>query len=98
VPALVNQILEKHQLTIDQIDYFIFHQANGVMLEFLRKKLKIPQSKFIVNIENTGNTVSATIPIAMKELPQLNNGDKILLAGFGIGYTWGATIIEYHKN
>ena len=97
VPKLINQIIQKHRLTIDEIDYFIFHQANGVMLEFLRKKLKIPQSKFIINIENTGNTVSATIPIAMKELPKLRHGDKILLAGFGIGYTWGATIIEYSE-
>ncbi len=98
VPQLINQVLTKHQLAIDDIDFFIFHQANGVMLEFLRKKLKIPKEKFIINIENTGNTVSATIPIAMTELPPLKENQKILLAGFGIGYTWGATIIEYTKN
>ncbi|HCQ30184.1 MAG TPA: 3-oxoacyl-ACP synthase [Flavobacteriales bacterium] len=97
VPQLIKQVTEKHGLTIDDIDYFIFHQANGVMLEFLRKKLKIPESKFIVNIENTGNTVSATIPIAMNTLPKLKNGDKVLLAGFGIGYTWGATIVDYSE-
>ncbi len=67
------------------------------MLEFIRKRLKIPEEKFIINIENIGNTVSATIPIALKEMIEkgieLKKGNKILLGGFGIGYSWGATII-----
>ena len=66
------------------------------MLEFLRKRLKIPKEKFIISLENIGNTVSSTIPIAMKELLDNNRikpGNKIMVAGFGIGFSWGATII-----
>jgi 3-oxoacyl-[acyl-carrier-protein] synthase-3 len=67
------------------------------MLDYLRKKIKIDSKKFYQNIENTGNTVSATIPIALKDCIDqrlVKPGDKILLCGFGVGYSWGATIIE----
>lgn len=96
VPKLVKEVLNKHQLDINEIDFFIFHQANGTMLEFLRKRMKIPPEKFIISIEQVGNTVSATIPIAMKEVvddDRFKPGHKILVAGFGIGYSWGATIL-----
>ena len=98
VPKLVNEVLEKNNLTKDDIDYFILHQANGQMLDFLRKRMKIPSEKFIINIENIGNTVSATIPIALYETFRANKikkGSKVLVAGFGIGYSWGATILKY---
>ncbi len=97
IPGLVNRVLEKHQLTVETIDYVIFHQANKFMLDYLRKKLKIAPEKFYQNMENTGNTVSATIPIALKDCIDQNiikQGDKVLLCGFGVGYSWGATIIE----
>lgn len=98
VPALIEEILEKNNLKKDDIDYFIFHQANSFMLEVLRKKIKIPQEKFFNDIRYTGNTVSSSIPIAMHQLikeNKLKRGMKILLAGFGIGYTLGATVIEF---
>jgi len=67
------------------------------MLEFIRKRLKIPKGKFIINIKDVGNTVSATIPIALKEMidkkSKLKKGHKIFLGGFGIGYSWGGTIV-----
>ena len=73
------------------------HQANGVMLDFLRKKIKIPKEKFITNIEHIGNTVSASIPLAIeKELisnKKIKPNTTILIAGFGIGYSWGGTIL-----
>lgn len=97
IPGLVNRVLEKNQLTIETIDYVIFHQANKFMLDYLRKKIKIVPEKFYQNMENTGNTVSATIPIALKDCVDhkiVKPGDKILLCGFGVGYSWGATIIE----
>ena len=68
------------------------------MLNYLRKKAKIPEEKFYINMENTGNTVSATIPIALKnclEEGKIQKGHKVLIAGFGVGYSWGATIIEF---
>jgi 3-oxoacyl-[acyl-carrier-protein] synthase-3 len=95
IPDLIHKTLEKNQLQIEDIDYFIFHQANQYMLEYLRKKLNIPENKFFMDMRNTGNTVSSTIPIALqKSRDQLKQGDIVLLAGFGVGYSWGATIIR----
>jgi 3-oxoacyl-[acyl-carrier-protein] synthase III len=97
VPVVVNNVLAKNNLSIDQIDYFIFHQANKYMLDYLRKKIKIPQEKFYNHMLLTGNTVSATIPIALKESMKQNiiqAGNKIMLVGFGVGYSWGAVIIQ----
>lgn len=97
VPGLVANTLKKNNLTMDEIDYVIFHQANKYMLEYLRKKIDIPESKFHIDLKHTGNTVSATIPIALANCIGNNlvkKGDKILLVGFGVGYSWGATIIE----
>jgi len=98
VPIVVNQCLKKNNTTIDDIDYVIFHQANKYIIDYLRKKLKIPQDKFCIDLEYTGNTVSTTIPIALKnaiENGSVKAGDRILLVGYGVGYSWGATIIEF---
>jgi len=98
IPNLVDEILKKENLSKDDIDLFIFHQANGVMLDFLRSKLKIPKKKFYFNIANKGNTVSASIPIALKDAFDeglIKRGNKVLLVGFGIGYSWGGTVIKY---
>lgn len=97
VPVVVNQCLEKNQTNLEEIDYVIFHQANKYMIEYLRKKIKILEEKFYINILHTGNTVSATIPIALKDCLDnkiVKEGDKVLIVGFGVGYSWGATIIE----
>ncbi len=96
VPSVIQNALEKNNTSIEQIDYVIFHQANKFMLDYLRKKIKIPKEKFYNNLLNTGNTVSSTIPIALKDCMDngiLKNGDKVLLCGFGVGYSWGATVI-----
>jgi 3-oxoacyl-[acyl-carrier-protein] synthase-3 len=97
VPKAVAEVLQKNRLDRESIDYFIFHQANRYMIEYLRKKMKIPQEKFFENMLNTGNTVSATIPIALKETLEqgvVKPGDTVLLCGFGVGYSWGAAIIK----
>jgi 3-oxoacyl-[acyl-carrier-protein] synthase III len=97
VPKAVQKALEKNNQTIESIDYVIFHQANKYMLDYLRKKVKVPEDKFYMNMLNTGNTVSSTIPIALKdsiESGKLVKGNKVLLVGFGVGYSWGATVIE----
>ena len=96
VPPLVKELLEKEKLVMNDIDLFIFHQASGFMLEVLRRKMKIPKEKFFTNIEYIGNTVAATIPLALYDAMKggrAKKGDKVLIAGFGIGYSWGATII-----
>ena len=97
IPLLIEHTLQKNSLKLDDINYFIFHQANKYILDYLRKKLKIPKEKFYSNMLMTGNTVSSTIPIALKDCLEtgiINNGDKVMLVGFGVGYSWGATIIE----
>ena len=97
VPKVVSDVLKKNKTNIDGIDYIIFHQANKYMIEYLRKKIKIPKEKFYINMLYTGNTVSSTIPIALKDCFDnkiIKSGDKILIVGFGVGYSWGATIIE----
>jgi 3-oxoacyl-[acyl-carrier-protein] synthase-3 len=98
VPLLINEIFSKNSLTQEDIDLFVLHQANRYMMEFLRKKLKIDPEKFYYYIENVGNTVSSTIPIAIKEGMKdrsISSGKKVLLAGFGVGYSWGGTVLKF---
>lgn len=95
VPKMIKQTLAKHQLEKGDINLFVFHQANKYMLEHLRGKLKIDEERFFVNLANVGNTVSSTIPIALadaKEQGKLKG--NILIAGFGVGLSWGATILR----
>lgn len=97
IPALVKEILEKNNLTKNDVDYYIFHQANAHILRRQREILEIPEEKFYINLEKYGNTVSSTIPIALKdalETGKVKKGQKIMLIGFGVGLSWGATIVE----
>lgn len=97
VPALVQDVLEKNNTSFDEIDFFVFHQANAFLLEALRKKMDIPKEKFIIHMEETGNTVSATIPIALNSIlvnKQAKKGDTILFAAFGTGLTWAGTVVK----
>ena len=95
VPELVKNTLLKNKLTNDEIEGFVFHQANKFMLNFLRKKLKINEEKFHYYMSEVGNTVSSTVPIVLYE--KLKNGElhgNILLGGFGVGYSWGGCVIN----
>ena len=98
VPGTMRELLTKAGLGIQDIDLFVFHQANKYMLDVLRKACRIPEEKFYVCLRNFGNTVSSTIPIALKTAASsglLKPGAKVLLAGFGVGYSWGATLIQW---
>ena len=98
VPAAVRQALDAHSLKMDDIDLFVFHQATKLILEHLRKEIGIPEEKFYTNIENKGNTVSATIPMALRDAAdegRLRPGDRVMLVGFGVGFSWGATILRW---
>lgn len=97
-PELVNALLEQFGLTFNEIDLFVFHQANQIILETIGRKLKIPKEKIVIELETTGNTVSSTIPIALQkaiESGKCKRGDKILIAGFGVGFSWGGTVIDF---
>jgi 3-oxoacyl-[acyl-carrier-protein] synthase-3 len=98
VPYLVKQILIKNFLAKEDIDYYVFHQANKFMLDTIRKVCALPKDKFYINLENVGNTVSSTIPIAICEAMKTGNltvGMKVLLAGFGVGYSWGGCVLSF---
>lgn len=99
VPKMVRQTLEKNNLNKEDIDLVVFHQANMFMLNHLRKKLKIDEDKFFLNMENIGNTVSSTVPIALVDAKtQGKLIGNVLVAGFGVGLSWGATILKLNKN
>lgn len=98
VPDTVVQILEKARLEQDDIDLFVFHQANAFMLEHLRKKLKVPAEKFVVSLAESGNTVSSTIPIALTNAERegrLQRGMRVMLLGFGVGLSWGGLVTRW---
>ena len=98
VPKMIKDVCAKNDLQKEDISLFVFHQANKYMLEHLRKKLKIDEDKFFVNLAGVGNTVSSTIPIALCDAREqgLLFG-KVVLAGFGVGLSWGATILDICK-
>ena len=99
VPDLLNRFTEQSGMTLDHVDRFVFHQANGYMLEHLRSKLEIPEEKFVVEMSDCGNTVSSTIPIALKRAMvsgQVQPGQNVLLVGFGVGYSWGAVLARWN--
>jgi 3-oxoacyl-[acyl-carrier-protein] synthase-3 len=97
LPRVFNELLAKNHVGMDDLNHVIFHQANKYMLDYLRKKIKIPDDIFYVDIEDIGNTVSSTIPIAIKRVRDtgiVKEGDLVLLLGFGVGYSWGGTIVR----
>jgi 3-oxoacyl-[acyl-carrier-protein] synthase-3 len=94
----VDRLLTKSDLRLDDIDTFIFHQANQFMLGHLRRKIGIPEDRFVIEMADVGNTVSSTIPIALArrlESGQVTPGSRSLLLGFGVGLSWGGTIVEW---
>ena len=95
VPKMLKDVLSKNKIQKEDVDLFVFHQANKYMLEHLRKKLKIEEEKFFDNLATVGNTVSSTIPIALCDAREqgILKGNA-LLAGFGVGLSWCATVIK----
>jgi 3-oxoacyl-[acyl-carrier-protein] synthase-3 len=96
VPEAVNALLVKADLTLGDIDLFVFHQASAFILEKLRSKIGIPAERFVVNLETSGNTVSSTIPIALEHQVGQPSGDRLaMLVGFGVGYSWAAACVRF---
>ena len=98
VPKQVLEILKRNQYEIENIDLFVFHQASKLALESLTKILKIEPDKVYINIDKIGNTVSASIPIALKDAQEegkIKNGYKVLCSGFGVGLSWGTCILQF---
>ncbi len=98
VPPVIESCLELNGMTMDDVDLFVFHQATDMMLAKLREIIAIPEERFVIDIKETGNTVSSSIPLAIKRSTErggLLPGDKVLICGFGVGYSWGATVIKF---
>lgn len=98
VSEQINKLLNRNNLSVNDIDLFIFHQASKLTLDSLIKILKINDKKVFFNLENIGNTVSSSIPIALRDAEEkgrLKKGDLILLSGFGVGLSWGSIIMKY---
>jgi 3-oxoacyl-[acyl-carrier-protein] synthase-3 len=102
VPTQIREHLILNHLDISSIDHFIFHQGSKMTLESLSKKLELDPIKVHSNIENIGNTVSASIPLclrdALKQDSKIHLGDQILLSGFGVGLSYGTTSFKYEKK
>lgn len=95
VPPMIEDTLAKHQLKMDDVDLYVFHQANKYMINYLRKLMGINKDKFYVFMENVGNTVSSTIPIALCEAQKEGRlHGNVVLAGFGVGLSFGATVLK----
>lgn len=98
VPQVILEVLEREGLSVEDIDWFILHQANIRIIQSIKKRLNIPEEKIPANVERCGNTSAASIPILLDEMNQqglLKRGQKIVMAGFGAGLTWGATLLEW---
>ena len=97
VPKCITQVLDKAGLTADDVDRFVFHQANQRIIDMAVKKLKLPPEKCTGNIARTGNTSAASVPILLDELVSqgaLRSGQRALCVGFGAGLTWAGALLE----
>lgn len=93
IPQQVEQCLALNGLRLEDIDRFVFHQANRFMLESLRDRMKLPADKVVIEVEDGGNTVGSTIPIALESLLP-DRPRRILICGFGVGLSWATNVIE----
>ena len=98
VPSLVDDTLAKAGWAREDVDLFVFHQANKFLINHLRKKLKIEQDRFWMDMENVGNTGPSTIPLALSQAVEqgaLQPGMRVMLAGFGVGLSWAGCTITW---
>ena len=97
VPYCIDQVLERSGKTMDDVDFFVFHQANARIIDLAVRKYHIPPEKYYKNIQKYGNTSAASIPIALDELLEkglARKGQIALCVGFGAGLTWGGVLLK----
>jgi 3-oxoacyl-[acyl-carrier-protein] synthase-3 len=100
VPEVIDKALFRANLSVDQIDWLLLHQANQRILDAVAQRLNIPEQKVISNLANYGNTSAASIPLALDEAvrqDKIKPGDIIATSGFGAGLTWGAAIFQWGR-
>jgi 3-oxoacyl-[acyl-carrier-protein] synthase-3 len=97
LPELVAQVLHTADLTLDDLDLVVFHQANRRIIEAAAEAMVLPDDKVFLNVERYGNTSAASIPLALDEAlrqGRIAPDSRVLLCGFGAGLTWAATIFQ----
>ena len=98
VPQLIEELLQKNSLQKEDIKYYILHQANERIVEAVAKRTGQPIEKFPMNVQEYGNTSSASVPILLDELcrdGRVKAGDRLVIAGFGGGLTWAASVVTW---
>ncbi len=101
VKTVVNRLLDKVSLQWADIDGFVFHQANPAFVQKLISAYRLPADKVPVGLANVGNTCSATIPMVLEQCARADRfhaGQKLVLVGFGVGYSWAATLLEWKQG
>lgn len=98
IPNFTQEVLLKNKLDRSNVQQFVFHQANAFMLNFMRNKMRISENNFFVDLEDGGNTVSCSIPIALKKYSQqIDNIENVIIVGFGVGLSWAGGLIKINK-
>jgi 3-oxoacyl-[acyl-carrier-protein] synthase-3 len=88
------EMMEKHKLSPEDIAFLVPHQANMRIIEATGRRMGLPKEKVMINIQKFGNTTAATIPLALWDYEKvLKKGDKLILAAFGGGFTWGSVYL-----
>ena len=98
VPMCISKALEEAKVSVDEIKYYLLHQANIRIIQAVAKRLNVSEDKFPISLDHCGNISAGSVPILLDEVNEkglLQKGDKIVLAGFGGGLTWGATVLEW---
>ena len=98
VPYCIDQVLARTGKTVDDVDFFVFHQANARIIDLAVRKYRIPAEKYYKNINEYGNTSAASIPLVISELHEMGKvgpGSRVLVVGFGGGLTWGGALVEF---
>ena len=98
VPWCIDQVLERHGMTMEEVDFFVFHQANARIIDLAARKYAIPPEKYYKNLDEYGNTSAASIPLVLSELEDLGKvgpGSRVVVVGFGGGLTWGGALVEF---
>jgi 3-oxoacyl-[acyl-carrier-protein] synthase III len=98
VPAAMKQLLQRTGTTVDDIDWFVYHQSSRFMLESLAACSHVPAEKMVCHLEQVGNTISASIPLALEAYAtagRIRAGQRLLLAGFGVGFSWGVCLATW---
>jgi 3-oxoacyl-[acyl-carrier-protein] synthase-3 len=98
-PIAIKRALEKAELSVTDVDFFVFHQANLHLLEYLMAKLRVPLEKTYINVDRVGNTAEASMAIALSEAvsqKRIKHGDIVVISGVGAGFTFGASVLRWY--